>query len=207
MVNLKKISLTKNEPKISLTKKSDCDLIKINLNWNQNTNKENNTGFFAKLFGSKKTGIDLDLGAFVRLSNGNQFVIQALGESFGDFQRIPYVTLLGDDRTGENKEGEWIYINGKHLDKISEILIYTFIYEGVSNWRETDGVVQIFIPGEPIIETKLTDGDDRHTMCAIARIVIENGKISLERINRYFQGHSSMDEAFSWGFNWVEGRK
>jgi len=44
-------------------------------------------------------------------------------------------------------------------------------------------------------------------MCAIARLINEHGSIRVERINRYFGDHRSMDKAFGWGFQWTPGRK
>ena len=203
-VNLSKVTLTKQKPKIDLSKhETKGGVFGVNLNWNQGTQHQS---FFQKLRG-RKSGIDLDLGAYVRLKDGNQTIIQALGERFGALQRTPYVQLLGDDRTGANAEGEWIHINGDKWNLIDEIVIFTFIYEGVANWQQTDGVATIHIPGQPEIETRLSEGNNALPMCAIARLTNTNGNISIERINRYFRGHKEMDEAFGWGFSWVSGSK
>ncbi len=67
------------------------------------------------------------------------------------------------------------------------MLIYAFIYEGVPSWDKTDGVVTIHVPDQPPIETRLTEGENRRTLCAIARLVNENGAIKVERINQYFK--------------------
>lgn len=110
-------------------------------------------------------------------------------------------------RTGSSEDGEWLHINGKYWSQIDEILIYAFIYDGVPNWGQTDGVVTIHVPNEPIVETKMTEGSNFMRMCCIARIINKNNGIKLERINRYFMGQKDMDLAFDWGFNWVPGRK
>ncbi|WP_159565410.1 TerD family protein [Budvicia diplopodorum] len=202
-VNLSKISLTKESPRVNLSKKDDFGLIRINLNWNQ---KVESKGFLNNLLGSNKS-IDLDLGAFVRLKNGEQGVIQALGNTFGSFNSAPYIELQGDDRTGAVKDGEWMHINGSQWKNIDEVLVYAFIYQGVPNWAQTDGVVTIHMPGQGPIETRLTEGQNRNGMCAIARIVNNNGAINIERINQYFSGHKDMDNAFRWGFRWSAGSK
>ena len=124
--------------------------------------------------------------------------MQALGERFGDFEYEPFVELQGDDRTGAVSDGEWLHINGREWKHIREVLIYAFIYEGVPSWENTDGVVTIHMPGQPPIETQLTEGSNRNNMCAIARLVNESGAIRVERINRYFSGHDAMDKAFGW---------
>ncbi|MFG1172599.1 TerD family protein [Erwiniaceae bacterium CAU 1747] len=202
-INLSKVTLTKEKPAISLTKRDNFGEIRINLNWHR---APASSGGLKAFFGGNK-GVDLDIGAFVELNDGSKGVIQALGNTFGAFHDKPYVHLKGDDRTGSVSDGEWIHINGREWQHIREVLIYAFIYEGVPSWDKTDGVVTLHIPDQPPIETRLTEGQDRRNMCAIARLVNENGNIKVERINQFFKGHSDMDEAFGWGFRWKAGSK
>lgn len=68
------------------------------------------------------------------------------------------------------------------------------------SWDKTDGVVTLHVPEQPPIESRLTEGDNKRTLCAIARLVNENGSIRVERINQYFRGQEEMDRAFGWGF-------
>ena len=202
-INLSKITLTKSRPSISLEKRNQSyGMMKINLNWNQ---KDSVFGSFFGFGGSK--AIDLDLGAFVRLKNGRRDVVQALGNGFGSYSQVPYVQLQGDDRTGAVSDGEWLYINGEKWDEIEEVLIFTFIYKGVPNWAETDGVVTLHMPDQPPVETPLSEGNKQGRMCAIARLVNNNGQLKIERVNQYFKGHKFMDEAFGWGFRWTQGSK
>jgi len=201
-INLSKVSLTKEKPAVSLTKRDDFGEIRINLNWQRG----NPPGGLRSLFGAAK-GIDLDLGAFVALNDGSRGVIQALGNNFGRLHSEPFVELQGDDRTGEVTSGEWLHINGREWQQIREVLIYAFIYEGVASWDKTDGVVTIHMPNQPPIETRMTEGQDRRNLCAIARLVNENGNIKVERINQFFNGHAEMDQAFGWGFRWKAGSK
>ena len=204
-VNLSKVSLTKEKPSVSLKKKDDYGQIRVNLNWNQRQSN-NSGGFFKGMFNNNK-GIDLDLAAFVELSDGYHSIVQALGNKFGSFRDEPFVELQGDDRTGAASSGEWIHINGTEWKNIREVLIFTFIYEGVPSWENTDGCVTIQVPGQPPVETHMTEGNNRQNMCAIARLVNEDGAIRVERINRYFSGHQELDQAFGWGFNWKAGSK
>jgi tellurite resistance protein TerA len=53
----------------------------------------------------------------------------------------------------------------------------------------------------------LTEGAGNLPMCAIARLVNQQGSINVERINQYFKGHQEMDKAFNWGFSWKRGSK
>ncbi|EPE7799072.1 TerD family protein [Rouxiella silvae] len=203
-ISLSKVSLTKEKPSISLAKRDNFGEIKINLNWNQDRGASG--GMFGGMF-NKSKGIDLDLGAFVELQDGSKGVVQALGNTFGRLNSEPFVELQGDDRTGQVTDGEWLHVNGREWKKIRQVLIYAFIYEGVASWDKTDGVVTLHIPEQPPIETRLTEGSNRHNMCAIARLVNENGTIKVERINQFFSGHKDMDKALGWGFRWSAGSK
>lgn len=210
-VNLSKITLTKNQSSINLTKRDDFGKISVNLNWNQNSTLDKTApkkGLLGDLFKQHKAGtIDLDVGAMVYLKNGEKTLIQALGNRFGSLNSAPYVLLRADDRTGQVSGGEWLDINGQQWSQIEEVFIFAFIYEGAANWAKTDGVVTIHVPEQPPIETRLTEGAGNLAMCAIARLVNQNGSINVERINQYFKGHQEMDKAFNWGFTWKSASK
>lgn len=210
-VNLSKITLTKNQSSINLTKRDDFGKISVNLNWNQRPNNDNSApkkGLLSDLFKQKGSGgIDLDVGAMIHLKTGEKTLIQALGNRFGSLNSSPFVLLRADDRTGQVSDGEWLDINGQQWSQIEEVFIFAFIYEGVPNWAQTDGVVTIHVPGQPPIETRLTEGAGNAPMCAIARLVNQQGSINVERINQYFNGHKEMDKAFNWGFSWKRGSK
>ncbi|MGP9557458.1 TerD family protein [Psychrobacter sp. AOP7-A1-24] len=210
-INLSKITLTKNQSSINLKKRDDFGKISVNLNWNQRpeTNQQApKKGLLGDLFKQhQSSGIDLDVGAMIHLKNGEKTLIQALGNRFGSLQSAPYVCLRADDRTGQVSGGEWLDINGQQWSQIEEVFIFAFIYEGAPNWEKTDGVVTIHVPDQSPIETRLTEGAGNLPMCAIARLVNQQGSINVERINQYFKGHQEMDKAFNWGFSWKRGRK
>ena len=200
-VNLSKVSLTKTESKISL-KKSDGKFgkIRINLNWNQKKRKSG-------LFGLGSSAIDLDVGAFIEDNHGKVTAVQALGNTFGDYNAFPFVKLMGDDRTGAVSGGEWIEINGDHWFELRRVLIYAFIYEGVPNWAETDGMVRIYVPGQPEIEVSMNEFGSQQGMCAVAMLENVNGEIRVSRELTFHAGHPAMDEAHGWGMRWKAGRK
>ncbi|KMK68664.1 TerD family protein [Puniceibacterium sp. IMCC21224] len=202
-VNLTKVSLTKNESTISL-KKDDGKFgrIRVNLNWNQ---KKKSGG----LFGMGKRGIDLDLGAFVEFQTGEFGVVQALGNCFGDLGALPYTKLMADDRTGTSTDGEWLEINGDAWSKFRRVLIFAFIYEGVANWQETDGVIRLMVPGQPEVEVRMNElgASNRDGMCAVALLENQNNQIRVNREVRFFAGHEPMDNAYGWGMRWRAGRK
>ena len=175
--------------------------ILINLNWHKGGGKK---GWFL----SKSGAIDLDLGCLYELKNGTKGSIQALGNNFGRLQKAPYIALDGDDRTGENSEGENLRVNGAKISEIERILIYTFIYEGAANWKEADGIVTVKCPGSRDVIVKMDEYDTQQTMCAIAMLEnVNNETFSVEKLVKFFDGHRKMDEFYHWGLKWVYGRK
>lgn len=208
MVNLNKVELKKKGQAINLTKSSNNALgeILVNLNWNQQS-KGKSGGFLAGLLGKSK-GIDLDLGCLYELKSGEKGCVQALGNAFGSYRHAPYMELDGDDRTGTAIGGENLRINGNQIEDINRILVYSFIYEGVANWSEADGIVTLQYPSGPAIEVKLDEHRNGKIMCAIAMIEnVNNETFKVERLVEYFQGHQDMDRAYGWGMQWQAGRK
>ncbi|WP_347902882.1 TerD family protein [Pseudomonas purpurea] len=203
-ISLSKITLDKTRSSISLEKgSSDFGEIKINLNWNRASNGGGG-GFFSRL---KSDAIDLDVGCLFELADGYKGAVQALGNSFGDFNNEPYIQLMGDDRTGSVSDGEWLRINGKQWKDIKRILVYAFIYEGAPNWKATDGVVTIYVPGQPPIEVRVSEEGGRQGMCAIALLENDAGAVKVSRRVDFFRGHSDMDKAYGWGMKWSAGSK
>lgn len=195
----------KKGQKVSLEKSSSAPLgeVLINLNWNQGETKK---GFFAA-FTSPKS-VDLDLGCLFEMKDGRKGCVQALGNQFGSLNNIPYVSLDGDDRTGASTQGENLRVNGSMLSQINRILIYTFIYEGVANWQQVDGVVTVKCPGSQDIIVRMDEYNSSQKMCAIALLEnVNNETFSVEKVVRFFTGHQDMDRNFNWGLNWTPGRK
>ncbi|MWV45733.1 tellurium resistance protein TerA [Paenibacillus sp. HJL G12] len=195
---LAKIELKKRGDVINLQKGSGpIGEIRVNLNWNQKK---------AGFFGGR--GVDLDLGCLFEMKDGSKGTVQALGESFGSFFYLPYIELDGDDRTGMTQTGENLRINGAQVQDIKRILIYAFIYEGVSKWSEADGVVTIRQQEGPDIVIRMDEHKNGKGMCAIAMITNVNDQtFSIEKLVQYFSGHRDMDEAYRWGLRWVKGSK
>lgn len=222
-ISLSKITLEKRGDRVSLDKRDSQGYgrIRVNLNWNQGgapataTTKQESGGFIGKLFGkpsSPANGIDLDIGCLFEMTGGAKSAVQALGNSWGAYDRPPYIHLEADDRTGNVSNGENLYINGVHFDQIKRILVYAFIYEGVPNWAATDGVVTIDIPGQPPVEVRLDSGSNL-SMCAIAMLDNQGGNLQVTKLVEYFGGqgkitaHQQMDERYGFGLNWAAGRK
>ena len=202
-ISLSKVTLEKTGDKISLEKPVNSKghgRIVCNLNW---TSNNKNKGFF----GGSSKGIDLDLGCLFELSNGSKSVVQALGNCFGSYESMPYINLAADDRSGKSKDGEFMYINGNHLNDIKRICVFAFIYQGAFNWTEANAIVTVTIPDQPIIEVCLDGNKNNLNMCAIAMIENNNGQLKLTKLGEYFKGHKELDKHYKWGMTWRTGSK
>ncbi|QYF94831.1 TerD family protein [Massilia sp. PAMC28688] len=213
-VSLSKVTLEKRGDKVSLDKaagRGGYGRVHVNLNWNRSGSAPAKTGFFAKLTGGSST-VDLDLACMYEMSDGTRGLVQALGNCWGEYDRYPFIKLEGDDRTGQNANGENILINGDQFNNIKRALIFAFIYKGVPNWTSTDGVVTIDMPGQTPIEVKLDQGGNQ-MMCAIAMIENRGGSMQVTKLEEYFsqQGsisaHQMMDQRFGFGLRWTTGSK
>lgn len=200
----KRVELSKNE-KVKLEKITSGSNIIINLNWKHAVSA---SGLFSLRKIDKAKSIDLDIGCLYELKNGKRGSIQALGSKFGSLNEAPYIELDRDDRTGDAPEGENLRINTAKISQIKRILVYTFIYEGINNWREADGVVTIKSPGSHDVIIRLDDYDTSEIMCALAMLEnINNETFSIEKIIRFYNGHVAMDNAFNWGLKWTPVKK
>ena len=212
-VSLSKITLEKRGDKISLEKRSSSaghGRIVCNLNWSKGVAPApaQKKGLLGGLFGGGgPKGIDLDLGCLFEMTDGTKSTVQALGETFGCYERAPFIHMAGDDRTGANESGEFLYINGDHLKDLKRICIYAFIYEGVANWGQADGVVTLTVPGHPPIEVRLDNHVDGKNMCAIAMLENDRGELRISKLGEYFGGHVELDKRYGWGLRWQRGTK
>ncbi len=198
------ISLQKGQ-KVNL-KKSGSGLgeILINLNWNA---RVSNQGFFRAIFNIEKP-IDLDLGCLYEMKDGRKGAIQALGKHFGSLKEFPYIALDGDDRTGNVSTGENLRVNGDKTSEFKRILVYTFIYEGIANWKQADAVVTIKYPQAEDLIVKMDIYDTSKKMCALAMLEnVNDSTFSVEKIVNFYTGHQAMDRAFHWGMTWKAAKK
>lgn len=199
-----KVILEKGQ-KVSLTKPTDVPgEIIINLNWNRGNERKR----LATVFSKKDGAIDLDLGCLYEMKDGRKGSVQALGGNFGNLDGFPFIALDGDDRTGDTEAGENMRVNGAKIASFKRILIYTFIYEGIANWRDADCVATVKCPGNPDVVVKMDEYNTSERMCAIAMLENVNDEtFSVEKLVKFFSGHSDMDTFYNWGLRWVKGRK
>jgi len=209
-IKLSKIELKKSGDTINLTKTSKTlGEILVNLNWNKQNGKQSN-GLLSSIFGNTSTNpkVDLDLGCLFEFKNGWKSAIQPLGNNFGSYQSEPYIHLDQDDRTGASVNGENLRINGNRISEIKRILIFSYIYEGVANWSEVDGVITIKQQDGPDIVVRMDEHRNGKGMCAIAMLEnINDETFKIQKLVKYFSGHKEMDRKYGWNLNWVAGRK
>lgn len=220
-VSLSKVTLEKRGDKISLEKtgRQGFGRTRINLNWNQNAAPAAappKQGFLSRVLGSGQSpsgrGIDLDLACMFELTDGTPGCVQALGNSWGNFDWPPYIQLDSDDRSGTSTGGENIFINGDQFHQIKRALIFTFIYDGAPNWAATNGVVTIEVPGRAPVEVRLDNGTDAST-CAIAMIENTGGNLQITKLVDYFQQdgrkstHEQINDRFGFGLRFKAGSK
>lgn len=203
-----KITLKSKGDSYALKQKTSSGELLINLNWSQKSPGDGQKkGFMSKLFGGGSKETDLDLGCLFEMRDGQKGAIQPLGDTLGDFVHPPYIYHLGDDRTGALAQGENMKINLAHTDALKRVLIYTYIYEGVPNWSETDAVVTVKAPGHPLIEVPMGDQRDPRSFCAIALVEFEKSDIKVSKLVSFHKGHRECDQSYRWGLRWVAGSK
>jgi tellurite resistance protein TerA len=185
--------------------------IRIGAAWQPITVKKQ--GFLGKLLKKEQEkGVDLDLGCLYEMKDGTRGCVQAFGEMFGAFNEAPYLSLSGDDRTGEDDddddgEDEIIMLNGKKWPDIKRVLFYLYIYEGVNNWAEIQPQVQIRVPNEKPMIVTLHTYKSELPLCAVAMLENVRGGIKMTNNTEYYPGHAEMDRAFGFGLNWDDGKK
>jgi len=209
MPSLTKITLDKPQASARLTLTKGMSDLKVKLQWNAQPAQQKK-GFFASLLGP--SSIDLDLGIFVELANGQKAIIDPLqfahdSRRKGSLANEPYVLHSGDDRSGGG--GELILVSGANISKIKRLVIYTFIYQGAPQWRGTDAHVHIEVPGQAPIDIVMGEQTDSRGMCALASIDVANGGGSLDvrRLMTFHTGHDDCDRVYGWGFQWTAGSK
>jgi tellurite resistance protein TerA len=204
-VSLSKVTLTKNAPSISLTKRGATGgQLRVNLQWS--AGEQQSRG----LFGTRRgNAVDLDLACLWEFSDGSKGVVQALGNAFqAPYHGAPIIRLDGDDRSGSATGGENMFIDLSRVDEIRRILVFTFIYEGVPNWASADGVVTLHPASGPEIEVRLDEPDPSSPTCVIAMLDNQGGDLVVRREVRYVRGgQADVDAAYGWGMEWARGRK
>lgn len=198
--------------RIDLTKRTGSNLngeITINLDWNDGK---------SGLLGIFKNAIDLDLGCFYEMRDGSKMLIDGVQFSHGRggnrdkqtrqgcYTKSPYIWHYGDVRSGGS--GETISVNPAGVNEIKRIIVYTFIYEGVARWAETDAVVKVTVPGVETVEVKMGQQNSDKKFCAIAQLDFNgDNSITVKKLVTFHNGHADCDKTYGWGFNYSPGSK
>ena len=166
-------------------------------------------GFFGKIFKKvRKQGVDLDIGCLYEMTDGTRGAIHAFGEKFGNYDQPPFISLSGDERTGDaDGHDEYMLVNGAHWNDIKRILVYIYIYEGAPSWSEINPQVILDVPGEDDLIVTLGAHNDHLCLCAVGELENVRGGIRLTNRTEYFPGHAEMDRAFGFGLDWADGQK
>jgi tellurite resistance protein TerA len=197
--------------KIDLTKHGDntSKELVINLNWTQKK------GFWAAL---TQSAVDLDLGVWYELQNGKKSCIDGLQFAHGlggsknqitnqgCYTQSPWIWHTGDDRSGAG-DGENILINPQGLSYLKRITVYTFIYEGVAKWTETNAIVTVKVPDNPDIVVEMGKQYSANKFCAIAEILFDSNSMTVKKLVTFHNGHADCDKRYGWGMQWRAGSK
>ncbi|MDR0385318.1 MAG: stress protein [Prevotellaceae bacterium] len=219
-INLEKITLEKrgDSHRIDLTKNDENSSgeIVLNLNWSQGEKKK---GFWSNLLGGN-SAIDLDLGCFYELRNGQKSVIDGLQFAHGQggsrniptrqgfYLGAPWIWHTGDDRGAAAGSGENILVNPDGLKELSRITIYCFIYDGAAKWAETNAVATIKVPGSPDIVVEMGKQYSAQKFCALADILFgDDNSLTVKKLISFHNGHDDCDKAYKWGMKWHAGKK
>ena len=201
-----------DQHRINLEKGSSSfsEEIVINLDWSKGS-------MLKQLFGR---AVDLDLGCFYELRDGSKMLIDGLQFSHnrggnrhqvtrqGCYDQKPYIWHKGDDRGGGSSSGETILVNPNGVNEIKRIIVYTFIFEGVAKWADTNAVVTVKVPGNEDIVVEMGRQTSNKRFCAIAELNFGgDNSITVKKLVTFHDGHSDCDRQYGWGFNYKIGSK
>lgn len=183
--------------------------IRINLDWSKG-------GFFKRFLNGP---IDLDLGCFYEMNDGTKMLIDGLQFAHGQggarnqltrqgcYIQKPYIWHMGDDRGGGTSSGENILVNPVGVPYIKRMVIYTFIFQGVAKWGETNAIVKVSVPGNEEIVVEMGKQSSDKPFCAIAALDFDRDSITVKKLVTFHDGHSDCDKVYGWGFNYIAGSK
>ncbi|AEW93152.1 MULTISPECIES: TerD family protein [Streptomycetaceae] len=210
-----KITLTKDRPTVSLTKRGGSrGLMRVNLNW-QERRPATPAGWLRRIgmAASPALDVDLDLCALYELTDGTKGVVQALGNSFGSLHRPPYIRLDGDDRSGAVASGENLTISLDHAEVFRRILVFVTIYQGADSFAGLHATTTLLPQHGAPVEFFLDECTVPSTVCALALLTNDGDGLVVRREARYLvpdRGVSpqrTVDQAYGWGMNWTPGHK
>lgn len=178
----------------------------ISLKWT------NGSGLMKRIMG--QGALDIDLGCYYEMDNGEKLLIDALqfSEDYGGreqktrqgcFVAPPYIWHCGDNRGMGRESIETILVNPLGLNQLRRLMIYAYVYDGSPRWAEAQATLEISLPGyeSTLIEVN-TMGSER--FCAIASIDVnpEDSCLVISKLDTFHSGHSTCDRVYGWGFTY-----
>ncbi|MFI7671885.1 TerD family protein [Nocardia sp. NPDC049526] len=209
-VDLRKVSLTKDAPTVSLTKHgATSGTMRVNLNWV--TAQTGGGGLFGR---KRANALDLDLCCFFELADGRIGSVRALDRSFGALDRPPFIRLDQDDRTGSSTTGENLDINLDYTAQFRRILVFASIYEGAHNFQGVQSTATLYPLNSPPIEMIISGCQDNSRDVILAHIENVNGEFIVRRDGTFIRppsGHPGggvreIARMYNWGFEFKATR-
>ena len=184
--------------------------IKIRLTWTKDTN----AGFMQRILGGDC--VDLDLGCYYELSNGNRTLIDCLQfvadapasrseqSKQGCYDLEPYIWHTGDNRGRDKDHAEVLLVNPAGLGCIENITVYAYIFDGPASWDAFGAKVSLIIPGCEEVEVRLEGDGTKNRFCAAMRIDVsaDRKSVTATKLGTLHLGHSDCDEAYGWGLRY-----
>ncbi|MCM1452327.1 MAG: hypothetical protein NC102_08705 [Clostridium sp.] len=206
------MTLNKNGESATIALPQNIDgEIRIKLTWTKDTN----AGFFQRMLGADS--VDLDLGCYYELANGERTLIDCLqfvADGFspssehskqGCYDEEPYIWHTGDHRGQSRDEAmEEILVNPAGLPHIKNITVYAYIFDGPASWEAFGAKVAIEIPGCDPVEMALPGDGSKNRFCAAMRLeVCDDAKsIKATKLGTMHLGHSDCDQDYGWGLKY-----
>jgi tellurite resistance protein TerA len=144
------------------------------------------------------------------LKDGTRGILQPFGKLHGNLNRVPYIELSEDERTGDKSgDDEYLKINGYKWPQIEKILIYTYIYQGGTDWSQIKPELTINLNMDEMEPIKIAPAlkTKKMVVCALATLTNVKDGVRVTTHGEYFTSQASMDRAFGLGLKWEDGAK
>ncbi len=187
---------------IDIPENQDFGLIGALLTWTQPPASPRATGFLGRILPKRKEKVDLDIGCLYETQSGTRGCVQSLGNLFGAIDHEPYIKLSKDDVSGVSI-GEELVINGHQWSQFKRIVIYAYLYDGVTAWDQVDATITMRVPQSPVFQIAPSSYELGKGMCALAELSNLDGRMQIKNLTEYYPGHSELDYAHGFGLRWV----
>ncbi len=149
----------------------------------------------------------LDLGALFELTDGSKGVVQSLGGAHGALDRLPFLRLGGDPRTGEH-----LTVNLDRGAYFRRVLLFVSAYGDERGLRGFRGSVALRPQHGAEVGFALDPCAVPAAVCALALLTHDGADLVVRREARYLvppagiSPQRTVDYAYGWDLNWTTGR-